>query len=247
MNQECEFTQENILKGRTVLLSASFPSPQRNSEFFESSNTGEITQAVVCLIRAVLAGCGRVVFGGHPTISPLALMVANEYLPSSLKERQIFLESKGALIKIYQSEDFRPVLPDSTQKLFQWALGEIVWTEGTKNMPNFSSDGTLIKGANKESLNVMRTRMITESDPVAAIFIGGMEGIQDEATMFKKIYSDRPIYPIGAPGGASRELQSSINFTKKSELTLEEVRTSNTYPSLMQRIIFDIGARIEEK
>jgi hypothetical protein len=246
-NQKIEFIKRDVLKGKCIFLSASFPSSQRSPRFFQSSNINEITQAVVCLMHAVLSGCGRIVFGGHPTISPLALMVAQEYLPSSLKDREIFLDEKGSLIKVYQSEDFRQSLPESTKKLFQWGLGEIVWTPSAKNIPSFTAEGTLIHGTVKESLNLMRNQMIKENDPVAAIFIGGMEGIHDEAMLFKKIYSNRPIYPIGAPGGASREIESSIEFSKESLLTLSELKTSCTYPSLMQRIVIDIGSKLNNR
>ena len=106
---------EKNLDGKYVFLSAGFPSPERNPEFYKTADPFEITQAVLSLVRAIFASKGRLIFGGHPTISPLVLMVAEEYLPTSLVERKIWNEKNGYQVTIYQSEAFRDWIPESTK------------------------------------------------------------------------------------------------------------------------------------
>ena len=61
----------------TVFLSASFPSGERGEKFKPYDPSG-IADAVSALARSVFASNGRLLFGGHPTITPLILMIASE-------------------------------------------------------------------------------------------------------------------------------------------------------------------------
>ena len=61
---------------RRVFLSASFPSGKRGTRF-EPFDPGAIADAVTAVARAVLVAKGRLLLGGHPTITPLVLTVAS--------------------------------------------------------------------------------------------------------------------------------------------------------------------------
>ena len=65
-----------LLRGRSVFLSASIP--VRPGFRRVSGAAVEIEEAVVSFARAVLKEEGTVVFGAHPSISPLVASVASE-------------------------------------------------------------------------------------------------------------------------------------------------------------------------
>jgi len=243
--QQRDFAPLDLLKDRTVFLSASFPSRERAPHFFETADPNEITQALVAACRAVLSAEGRIVFGGHPSVTPLVMMVAEEYLPQELNARMRLRRENQSRVIAYQSDAFRSYLPDSTRQLGEWGLGELRWTKGGGDVPKFSPRGTVVAGSADQSLELMRTQMLKETKPIAAIFIGGMEGIHAESELFRSLCKDRPLYFIGGPGGAALELaeKQSMSFSARSGLSSRELSISRSYPSLLQRIVLDIESR----
>lgn len=69
------------------------------------------------------------------------------------------------------------------------------------------------------SLQLMREEMIIKNDFCAAIFIGGMEGVEDEYQLFKEAHPNVPVFPIASTGAASRILYFKENFTNERLLT----------------------------
>ncbi|WP_265936886.1 SLOG domain-containing protein [Acinetobacter wuhouensis] len=61
--------------------------------------------------------------------------------------------------------------------------------------------------------------MIVENDFCAAIFIGGMEGVEDEYKLFKEAHPNVPIFPIASTGAASKILYVEENFENERLLT----------------------------
>lgn len=235
----------DLLHGSTVFLSASFPSRERAPHFFETADPDEITQATVATCRAVLAARGRLVFGGHPSVTPLVMMVAEEYLPESVADRVELRRSGLAPVIVYQSETFRSAMPQSTRNLEAWGLGDLRWVGPSGEEPRFATGRTLLHGSAAFALQRLRERMLTETKPVAGVFIGGMEGIREEAGLYRQICTERPLYFIGAPGGAAQELAKTerMEFTAASGLNALELQTSRSYPALLQRIVLDVAAR----
>jgi hypothetical protein len=129
-------------------------------------------------VRALVAETVRtrlLVFGGHPAISPLVHLAA---------------EDLGAVdnVRIYQSEFFRAMIPPVAQK-----FPHLIWTPAVGN-------------DRKLSLIEMRKQMI-DSEPFAAgVFIGGMDGVEDEWLMFTQRWPKVPVYPIASTEGAARLL-----------------------------------------
>ncbi len=167
-----------------VFLSASVPN---RPEWVADSKPIEIEEAVICLARAVFARGGRLLFGGHPSISPLIAAVAGEYFPVD-PTRQI------RPVITFQSKFFRDNLPNETWELYRMGWASIEWTP--EEMRNGLPD-------RDESLNAMRRRMLLDptligadremqaavqrnllGPPKAMVAIGGMEGIAEEAAMF---------------------------------------------------------------
>jgi hypothetical protein len=138
-----------------------------------------IRNAVLGLVYVCKDRDMELIFGGHPAISPLVHHAA---------------ESLGVIenICIYQSRFFEARIPDEAKK-----FPRLEWTEAVSDIPG--------------SVRIMREQML---DPQRwhyefAIFIGGMEGILDEARMFYKNFPGATMIPLRETGGATRLLEAS--------------------------------------
>jgi hypothetical protein len=192
--------------GDIVFLSASVP---YREGWTEDARSSEIEEAILCLARAVFRRRGRLLFGGHPSVSPLVASVAGEYFPPD-PTRTI------RPVVTFQSEFYRRDLPDETSLLYRMGWSSIEWTEEQ------FADG---KRDKDESLRLMRECMLLGPElsddvrkrndmapPKAMVAIGGMEGVMDEAVMFlehAKHWDLQPppiVYSIPSGGGAAARL-----------------------------------------
>ena len=167
------------LAGNHVFLSASFPSGDRGKKF-EPYSAGAIADAVSAVVRAVLRNEGKLLFGGHPTITPMVLLIGCE------------LEVQDA-VDVFQSKWFEGSITEETHRLTESGVGEIHWTEKRDTLP--------------DSLELMREEMFSFGQPAGAVFVGGMEGIPDEHEMFGRRWPGVPRVPLAAPGGAAANLE----------------------------------------
>jgi hypothetical protein len=214
---------DDELAGLTVFLSASIPDPDRWEGQFHPL---EITDAVVAAARAVLSSRGRLVTAAHPTIAPLLLYVAGEF---PMMNRQ------PPPILVYQSRLFEDMLPRETYDLVDRGLGEMRWTD---RVPGDDPHPTKWN----ESLALMRHEMLAETEPIAAVFIGGMEGITEEYELFRELRPGRPMYPIAAPGGETRAV------LRDGGAALDVSTLSGViYPSLFRAVVRDIGRRARDQ
>lgn len=169
------------LARRPVLLSASFPSGVRG-ERFTPYDADAVADAVTALVGAVLAANGRLVFGGHPTITPLVLRVAADH------------DAREA-VDVYQSDEFRNRITEPTRALERQGFGRIIATPDVGDL--------------QRNLALMRREMIGSSpEIVAALFIGGMEGILEEFDGVADLRPSVPRLPLVAPGGAAALLSA---------------------------------------
>ena len=205
------------LDSRFVLLSASFPYGQRATRF-PPANPAEVSDAVVAIARAVMAANGRLVFGGHPTISPLVLMVAGEYGANGQPER----------VSIYQSRLFGPSITNETLALERLGHGRIRWIDA---LPGESISAGL---ENLGSLERMRRTMLEETQPAAAFFVGGMEGIREEYDLAREIVPAAALFPLAAPGGASAVLPIGRELPAHLRRSL---RQSRLFPALVHEAL----------
>ena len=167
------------LGGMHLFLSASFPSGERGQRY-EPFDPGAIADAVTAVVRAVLVADGKLLFGGHPTITPLVLMVAKE------------LDRKEA-VDVFQSSWFEDQMTPETDALEQAGHGQIHWT------PRSSSK--------EQSLHAMREQMLRHDCALAAgVFVGGMEGVVEEHEQFVEYRPGVPRVALRGPGGAAARL-----------------------------------------
>jgi hypothetical protein len=194
------------LHGRTVFLSASVPSHAAAARYRRSPHLHlQIQEAVVSLARAVFAAGGRLVFGGHPAISPLVAMVAGEYIRPRLVDGHP--DPAEVPIIIYQSRAFEGSLPEDTLMMFRASYAALVWTEavgGERLDPRGPRPFCPL------SLRHMRERMLRETNPAAMVCIGGMEGVEEELAVFRELRDRAPIYLFGETGGAAALLGDQV-------------------------------------
>jgi hypothetical protein len=202
---------------RSLFISASIPDPERWEGEFDAL---EITDAVVSLARVFLTSGWRLVTAAHPTIAPLLLYVAAE------------LHTRGdRRISIYQSELFEYILPTATRRFEAQGIGKVVWTgavEGDRPVP----------GKWDRSLEVMRRQMLTETQPAAAVFVGGMHGIPEEYALFSELRPGRPTYAVGHPGGAARALA----YEQPVSTLRDQLLDSAVYPALWRAVLHGLEA-----
>jgi hypothetical protein len=219
-----------------------------------------VEQAVVSLVRAVLAEDGHLVFGGHPSISPLVASVAAEYV-------RPLIDINAPRILIYQSRAFEHVLPDETWEMHQLGYARIVWTpaqRGERFDPAVRMEQCL------DSLEAMRTALLNDTDPIAMVAIGGMEGVEREAALFRAHVGAargrrRAVYVLKTTGGAAEKLAAippakynvpvyvleerwalATGLADQPRGTSEyggEQETFTPYPALMQWFVREISPR----
>ena len=157
--------------------------PSIGREYYEESNPLLIREAIVAFTRVCMEYNIEFYFGGHPAISPLVYQIAKNYLGD-----------KEAPICIYQSEWFKNMTPTEVKY-----YGNIVWTPKCENV--------------EASVQLMRTQMFEENKNTScAVFIGGMNGILDEAEKISSMCPGIKVFPIASTGCASAALYSKLGI-----------------------------------
>lgn len=173
---------ENKLKH--IFLSASIPSPERDAKYYETADMIGIRDAVRALATTILPHA-RLVWGGHPSITPLIREVLERVGISSCEiEKHVTL---------YQSAFFEGMFPPDNECVEHIILTQVRFSQGVKDR--------------KASLTEMREQMLAPAhNYVAGIFIGGMEGVEIEYELFKEHHADALLLPMASTGGAALEI-----------------------------------------
>ena len=174
-----------------IFLSASIPLQERDPKYIETADIIAIRDAVIALTTVVLPH-HRLIWGGHPSITPLIYHVM-EKLNLSIQEH----------ITLYQSRFFEKYFPKDNNNFENIVLTDI------------------IDGDREKSLLHMRDRMLGESKFAAGIFIGGMEGVEKEYQMFISKHPDAIILPIASTGAAARKIYDE-QFADKNERLVKD-------------------------
>lgn len=177
-----------------IFLSASVPVPGRG-EYFETANPFLIQLAVRELMTLAL-GRRRIVWGGHPAITPMVWAVCQD-----------LGVSYADAVVLYQSRFFEELFPEENRN---FANVEFV---------------DAIRGDRAASLRSMRHEMLSRPDLEAAVFIGGMEGIFEEYAMFQELHPFGKILAVASPGGAARKLAQTLNKISKVDVTNTDFAT----------------------
>lgn len=144
--------------------------------YHETANPFLIQCAVRELVISVIR-THRIVWGGHPSITPMIWSIYED----------LGVDYANSVI-LYQSLFFEDRFPEENKQ-----FGNVIFIDAVSN--------------NREaSLANMRKAMLGREDLVAAVFIGGMEGVETELAMFRQLHPSGMVVPVAAPGGAARDI-----------------------------------------
>lgn len=191
-----------------VFLSASIPD-SRKAHFIDHANTIDVTAAVRSLVYAVL-GRRRLVWGGHPAITPMVWSIAES-----------MGVDYGQWVTLYQSRYFEDQYPEDNAR-FQ----NVRYIEDFPPSPDLSEGDRL-----KKSLRRMREAMFADNEFQAAIFIGGMGGVIDEFEMFGEVCPNARRIPVLSTGGATGRLADTTAATHP-DVDLARLRNDVDYVPL---------------
>ncbi len=203
-------TPKSRLHGISLFLSASIPTAARADEYERIPEAPlQIEEAVMCIARAIFMEGGTLVFGAHPSISPLVARVIDDYyLPAPAEERQRDTDRENQAIQwknpslvIYQSLVWKEYWAEATERLARHPLVQMKWTDivGDERIDLTIKNAALAPN----SMEKMRIAMLNDTSPEAMIAIGGMKGVLDEAKLFAMHRQGKPIFTLETTGGAA--------------------------------------------
>lgn len=187
---------------KQVFLSASIPLVERHPSYYETADVIAIRDCISSLAKIILPKF-RLVWGGHPSITPLISSVL-ESLEVDIAEH----------VHLYQSEYFRKMFPVENEKFSE----SLIVTDDI--------------GSRDESLALMRKEMIAENDFIAGIFVGGMEGVEDEYEIFTTAHPNALALPMASTGAAALKLFEGSNFE-------DDLKDDYAYIALFYRLFKD--------
>jgi len=191
---------------KNIFLSASVPLPERDLKYIDTADIIAIRDAVIALTTAVLPH-HRIIWGGHPSITPLIYYVMEK----------LDLDIQNHLV-IYQCKLFEKFFPEDNNKFKNIILTDIIENDRDK------------------SLLHMRERMLSEFEFSAAVFLGGMEGIEVEYKMFKRKHPEAIIIPVASTGAAAKIIfETMLRKEEKDERFLKDYG----YMSLFQKYLIE--------
>lgn len=130
----------------------------------------------------------KLIWGGHPSITPL---IANV-----LQHSDIDIQSSVTLYQSMYFEKFFPLENESVAAIIK-----------TKDL-----------GDKDLSINEMRERMLKDNEFYAGIFIGGMEGVEEEYEIFTRLHPASQVFPIASTGAAAKIIYDKYFKNQKPQL-----------------------------
>lgn len=169
---------------KSIFLSASIPQPGR--EYYGTANPLMIHAAVRAFLALVL-GRRHLVWGGHPSITPMVSAACD-----SLGLQ--YLEA----VTLYQSRAFSKDFPKENDR-----FGNLVLTpEGADR---------------DSSLLTLRKTMLGSHEFDGAVFIGGMNGVLVEHDLFMQMHPGAPTIAVHKPGAAAADLAIKRGYDPSSD------------------------------
>lgn len=168
-----------------LFLSASVPDPRRDPAYHRTADLVAIRDAVRALTTVALP-FSTLHWGGHPAITPLIRVVAESMCLAGRNR-----------VRLYQSEFF----PIEQRPQDNAAFEAVVATPS--------------RGTRQASLAVMRRTMVTATHFAAGVFIGGMEGVEEEFELFREAQPQAVLLPVASTGAAARLI---FNFAAERQL-----------------------------
>jgi hypothetical protein len=193
-------------KLKNIFLSASIPYENRKPIYYETADIIAIRDSVIALTSVIIPN-HRLIWGGHPSITPIINHV--------IKKSNLNIQN---YVRLYQTRYYEHLFPEDNNEFKNITL--------TEN----------INSSEKDSIYYMRERMFKENIFDAAVFIGGMEGIEEEFKMFKEFYPKALLLPVASTGGATKIVYEEF---LPEEFKNERLIKDYGYMSLFQKLLID--------
>jgi len=187
---------------KNIFLSASIPLSYRPAVYYDTADVIAIRDSVVALASTVLP-THRLVWGGHPSITPIINYVI----------QKIGLKVQDHVI-LFQSRFFEQHFPEDNNEF--------------ENVVLIDSTGEI-----QSSLLNMRMEMLTSCEFDAGIFIGGMEGVEEEFTLFREMQPNAKLIPVASTGAAANILFDKFEFQNSA------LKNEYAYSSLFKELILN--------
>lgn len=110
---------EQLMPIGPVFLSASVPDPRRDEKYFKTGDTIAIRDAVIALLTVVLPRT-KLVFGGHPAITPMVKWVADQlgaFENVRMFQSKFFRDRYLKDLAVFEYEETEAVLGDREESL----------------------------------------------------------------------------------------------------------------------------------
>lgn len=163
-----------------IFLSASLPEFQTGNRYLQSADLLAIKEAVRILAAVVLPST-PLVWGGHPSITPI-IRSAIHFSTWNMLDNAI----------PYQSDFFVNQSPDDNTYFKQLKRVEP-------------------KTDRRKSLIELRNVIFASHKFTSAVFIGGMKGVEEEYLQFKKTHPSAYILPVASTGAAAKNIFYSLH------------------------------------
>ena len=114
----------HVVQIAPVFLSASVPDPGRNPKYFETGNSIAIRDAVIALTKVALPRT-KLVFGGHPAITPMVKWVADQFEAFDrvrMFQSKFFRDKYLSDIEVFRYEEVKEVVGDREESLLNMRL-----------------------------------------------------------------------------------------------------------------------------
>lgn len=189
---------------KNIFLSASVPFKDRDAKYIDTCDVIAIRDAVIALTSVVIPK-HRLIWGGHPSITPVIYHVMQR-LGLNIQKHVI----------LYQSKYFENSFPEDNNQFENVIL-------------------TTSKEQRDSSLLHMRQQMFSENKFAAGVFIGGMEGVEDEYSLFRKLHPEALILPIASTGAAAQIVYHEL----PEQLKNTRLEDDYAYMSLFQELLIE--------
>lgn len=170
-----------------IFLSASIPILGRG-DYYETADPFLIQIAVREFVLAVIRD-KRIVWGGHPAITPMIWTICQD----------LNISYANSVI-LYQSRFFEDHYPQENQ-----FFNNVIYVDD-------------VYGDRAASLLAMRKAMLSRNDLEAAVFIGGMEGVEIEYEIFKQFHPTAKVIPVSSSGGAALKLAQRLGYCDEESI-----------------------------
>ena len=213
-----KYTDEMNNRQPIVFLSASIP-----NEDDDDYNYLKIHDMIVTLTETVIKRGGTLVFGGHPTITPIILNIMEIMAENNYEGVKDYPN-----IYLYQSKFFENMFPPETMAFPEKRL---------ERVPVVAVNDDRLVQSEKElkekqlSLDLMRERMIEAFPYTSAFFIGGRykgkgvesSGVWDEYVKFTNKHPDTKCFYIENTGIVPLKLYEHFGGDKFEKILVEDI------------------------